>query len=348
MPIEDRKTEHLRICRDRNVQFREKRTGMENVAFKGVELEYKTLPEINRSEIDLSTEFFGKRFSAPLMVSGMTGGAEEARAINRDIAKAVQGLGLGMGVGSQRAMLEKPELARTYELRDVAPSIFLAGNIGIANLHLYSVERLDEGLERIGADALAIHVNALQEAVQPEGDTDFRGCLKEIKRVAKGMKKPVYVKEVGHGISAGVAKSLGRTGIKAIDVQGAGGTSWVGVEALREGANHELGEVFWDEGIPTVDSILNVKKFFKGKVIASGGIRSGLDIAKAIALGADLAGIALPVFKVQQVSGSAGVKKYLEQRILELKTAMFVCGAKNVKELKKQKIVFKNDCKTKR
>ena len=342
MQTQNRKLEHLRIACNQNVQFREKTTGFEKIGFKGIDLEYKTLPEINKKEISLETEFLGKKFSAPLMVEAITGGCEEATQINKDIAKACQSLGIGMGLGSMRAMIEKPELKETYFVRDVGPGIFLAGNIGAAQLLQYSAKQIEKALKEIGADALAIHLNAAQEALQKEGDTNFRGVLKAIDSISRKLKKPVYVKEVGHGISEGIAKKFAKTKIKAIDVAGAGGTSWTGIDSLR--GNKELGETFWDYGIATAESIVQCRKNFKGKIIASGGIRSGLDVAKAIALGADLAGIALPVLKAQQEAGSEGVKKYLEKVIEELRIAMFLSGAKNLKELKKAKILgLKNE-----
>jgi isopentenyl-diphosphate delta-isomerase len=303
-------------------------------------LEYKTLPEINKKEISLKTEFLGKKFSAPVYSEAITGGAEESIKINKDIAAACEELGLGMGLGSMRAMLEKPSLKETYYIRDVAPTIFLAGNIGAAQLLKYSSSEIEKALKEIKADALAVHLNAAQEALQKEGDTDFKGILKAISSISSKLKKPVFVKEVGHGISYSVAKALAKTKIKAIDVAGAGGTSWTGIDSLR--GNKELGETFWDYGISTAESIVQCRKAFKGPIIASGGIRTGLDIAKAIALGADLGGMALPVLKAQQSGGKEGVKKYLEKVIEELKISMFLSGVKNIKELKKVKIARLN------
>ncbi|MDD5163375.1 MAG: type 2 isopentenyl-diphosphate Delta-isomerase [Candidatus ainarchaeum sp.] len=336
MQTQNRKTEHLKIACSENVQFREKTTGLEKIGFKGIDLEYKTLPEINKKEISLQAEFLGKKFSAPIIVEAITGGTEEARQINRDIAGACEELGIGMGLGSMRAMIENPALKETYFVRDIAPKIFLAGNIGAAQLLQYPIEKIEKAIEEIKADALAIHLNAAQEALQKEGDTNFKGVLNAIEKISAKLSKPVYVKEVGHGIGFSVAKKLAKTKIKAIDVAGAGGTSWTGIDSLR--GNKELGETFWDYGIATAESIVQCRKAFKKKIIASGGIRTGLDIAKAIALGADMAGIALPVLKAQQEAGKEGVKKYLEKIIEELRIAMFLSGAKSLKELKKVKI----------
>ncbi len=334
---ENRKAEHLKIGIAEDVQFKEKTTGFEKVGFKGVELEYKTLPEMDKKEVKLETSFLGKDFKAPLMVEAITGGVKEAKKINKDIAKACEELGIGMGLGSQRAMIEDPLLKDTYFVRDVAPTIFLAGNIGVTELGKYSVKELEKAIESIKADALAVHVNAAQAAMQPEKETDFKGRLKEIKKLAKEFKKPVYVKEVGHGIGFETAKALAKTGIKAIDVGGAGGTSWTAIDSKR--GNKKVGETFWDIGISTADSIVQCRKAFEGKIIASGGIRTGLDCAKAIALGADLCGMALPVLKAQQKEGSEGVTKLLEKVIEELRIAMFLAGAKNLKEMRGKAVV---------
>ncbi|MDO8624461.1 MAG: type 2 isopentenyl-diphosphate Delta-isomerase, partial [Candidatus Diapherotrites archaeon] len=258
--------------------------------------------------------------------------------INKNVAKAVEELHLGLGVGSQRAMIEKPDLAPTYMVRDVAPSCFLAGNIGVYQLKNYETGQLEEMLSLIGADALAVHLNAAQEAVQKEGDTDFSDCVAAIDRVARKLSVPVYVKEVGHGISLEVAKKLSKTAIAAIDVQGVGGTSWTAIEGLR--GNPEVGKTFWNFGIPTAVSIVLVKKAFKGPVIASGGIRNGLDVAKSLVLGADLASMAIPALQAQNTGGSDGVKKRLGTVLEEVRIACYLLGCKNLAELKKQKPIL--------
>jgi isopentenyl-diphosphate delta-isomerase len=336
-----RKDEHIDIALHQNVSHGRKTTGLEDVhieGFEGVELDYRTLPEMALSEVDIATKFLGKRFSAPLMVSGMVGGTEKATPINRNVAQAAEALHLGLGVGSQRAMIEKPELAATYMVRDIAPTCFLAGNIGVFQLKKYSVEQLEEMLEKIGADALAIHLNAAQEAVQKEGDTDFSGCVAAIDHVAKELSKPVYVKEVGHGIGTAVAKRLSKTRIVAIDVQGVGGTSWTAIEGLR--GNPDVGKTYWNFGVPTAVSIVLVRKVFKGPIIASGGIRNGLDVAKSLVLGADLAGFAIPALQAQNAGGSDAVKKRLETVVQEIRIACYLLGCKNLKGLKKQKPIL--------
>jgi isopentenyl-diphosphate delta-isomerase len=332
---ENRKTEHIRIALKENVEFREKTTGFEDIAFKDIELDYKTMPELDQKEIDTTTEFFGKKFNAPIMVAAITGGVLEAEKINKDIASACEELGVGMGLGSQRAMLENPATTQSYFVRDVAPNIFLAGNIGIVQAKKYSSKQLDKALNDIKADILAVHSNAAQEALQPEGTVDFSGAFETIKRLRKELKHPFFVKEVGSGVSKEIAAKLQKLKVKAIDVGGSGGTSWTGIDSLR--GNKEIGETYWDFGIPTAVSIIETKKVFKGKIIATGGIRTGLDVAKSIVLGADLCGIALPVLRAQAFGGKEAVKEYLEKVIKELKIAMFLTGAKNICELKKKK-----------
>ena len=334
-----RKGEHIQIVLKKKVAFREKTTGLEDVSFKEIELMYTAIPQVDKKKISLAAKLFSKNFSAPLMVSGMTGGVKEAAKINKDIAMACQELGLGMGVGSERAMIEHPALTETYFVRDVAPGIFLAANIGAAQLAEYNVSQIQKAVDGIKADALAIHLNAAQEAVQKEGDTNFSNTLKLIKKTVSKIRQPVYVKEVGNGITFEVAKMLAKTGVKAIDVQGAGGTTWVGVESYR--GNYELGETFWDIGIPTTLSVMETRKAFNGTIIASGGIRTGLDVVKCIILGADMASTAYPVLKAQNAGGANGVKRCLEQIIEEICVGMFLVGAKNIVELKKKKFVLK-------
>ena len=331
--IEKRKVDHIKICVEKDVAFKEKTTLLECV-----ELDYKTLPEISLNDVDLETEFLGKKFSFPLMVSAITGGAELSKKINQDIAKACQELGIGMGVGSMRAMMESPSLANTYYVRDVAPDIFLAGNIGAAQLKEYSPELMNKTLESIGADALAIHLNAAQEAVQPEGDVDFIGVMDKISEYVDEISVPVYVKEVGHGISFGVAKALKDTGVKAIDVQGAGGTSWTMVDALRH--KNSFGKTFREFGIPTAVSLIETKNALLGErqLVASGGIRNGFDGTKSIVMGADLVGVAMPVLKAQQKSYKA-LQDYLYNFTVEMSITSFLLGCKNVSELHKEEYV---------
>lgn len=336
--IEERKNEHIEISLKEDVQFKEKTNG-----FEDIELYYETLPGINKKEIDLGMEFLGKKFKAPVMVTAITGGTEKAGKINKDIALACEKTGIGMGLGSMRAMIEKKELSETYFVRDVAPSIFLAGNIGVMQLNEFSVREVENALKEVKADAIAVHVNAAQEAFQKEGDTDFKGALEAINKFAGKSNYPVIVKEVGHGINAKTARELEKTKVKAIDVEGSGGTSWIGIDSLR--GNKEVGETYWDFGIPTAASLIEVRKEFKRGVIASGGIRNGMEIVKALIMGADLGGMAHPVLEAQRKGGAKGVENYLNRIIEEMRIGMFLVGAKNLKELKGKKYIVKGNLK---
>ena len=334
--IEQRKTDHIKICATKDVSFHEKTT-----LFSEVELNYKCLPELSMHDVNLGTEFLGKKFSFPFIVSAMTGGASASTKINLDIAEACQELGIGMGLGSMRAMLQQPSLAETYFVRDVAPDIFLAGNIGAAQLKQITPQDLDGALQAIEANALAIHLNAAQEAVQAEGDADFSGLISKITEFADAISIPVYVKEVGHGISYDVAFALKNTNIKAIDVQGAGGTSWAAVDAMRN--KKSFGMTFREFGIPTAVSLIHTKNALHGttkKVIASGGVRNGIDAVKALVLGADLVGCALPILKAQQKNGANGVKNYLENLKKEMEITSFLLGCANISELHEEKPIL--------
>jgi isopentenyl-diphosphate delta-isomerase len=326
---EQRKLDHIRICLEKEVEYK-KTTGLEKI-----DLSHKALPEIDFEEIDLSTTFFGKKFKAPLIISAMTGGTPEARKINRNLAKAAQVVGIGMGLGSQRAMLENKKLAHTYHVRDVAPDIFLLGNIGATHLSRHSVDEIKSLVKSVKADGLAIHLNAAQELVQIEGHVNWRGVYNDIEKLTRSCKFPVFVKEVGCGISGHVARNLVNAGVKAIDVSGAGGTSWIKVDYYR--SNKPMKD-FFEWGIPTAHALKDVVRSVDVPIIASGGIRSGLDVAKTLILGASLAGMALPLLKPATESWQA-VKEKLDQIIFELKTAMFLSGAKNIRELKKVKII---------
>jgi len=334
--IEKRKAEHLKLCATKDVSFHEKTTLLECV-----ELNYKCLPELSMHEVNLETEFLGKKFAFPYMVSAITGGAQVSKKVNLDIASACQEVGVGMGLGSMRAMIEQPSLAETYFVRDVAPNIFLAGNIGAAQLKQFTPEKVNEALQAIEANALAIHLNAAQEAVQPEGDADFSGLVSLVAEYADKISVPVYVKEVGHGVSYEVALALKETKIKAIDVQGTGGTSWTAVDTLRNKKGY--GMTFREFGIPTAVSLIESKNALHGgskKIIASGGVRNGLDAAKAIVLGADLVANAIPVLKAQQKNGSLGVLNYLKNFKKEMEIASFLIGCKDVAELHQEKPII--------
>ncbi len=332
---EKRKAEHIRICLEQKAQARKATAG-----FEDIQLIHRALPEVDRQKISLSTSFLGKKFSAPLIVGAMTGGTEEATKINASIAEAVEKLGLGMGVGSQRAAIEDQKLEKTYAVaRKKAPTAFLIANIGGVQLvHGYGLKEVKKVVEMIDADAVAVHLNALQEAVQPEGQTNFKGVLAKIGEIAGELDKPVIVKETGCGISAEDAKALEAAGVKAIDVGGVGGTSFAAVEYYRSTNQNNMGEIFWDWGIPTAVSLIETTQSVKIPVIASGGVRSGLDIAKSLALNASLASISQPMLETA-VKGTKETEELLSCLIDELRNAMFLVGAKNLESLAKVPVV---------
>ena len=337
---ENRKAEHIRICLDEKAQARKATAGFEDFQFI-----HRALPEVDKAEIDLSTTFFGHKFSAPLIVGAMTGGVAEATPINAAIAEAVETLQLGMGVGSQRAAIENPKLVKTFAIaRKKAPTAFLIANIGgIQLVHGCGVKEVKQAVEMIDADAVAVHLNALHEAVQPEGQTNFKGVLAKIGEIAGELDKPVIVKETGAGIAAEDAKKLEKAGVKAIDVGGAGGTSFAAVEYYRttrqeNSLRHFLSDVFWDWGIPTVASLAETTQTVKIPVIASGGVRNGTDIAKALALDACLASVCQPVLQAA-AKGAKDTEKMLSFLIEELRNVIFLVGAELVQNLAKTPIV---------
>ena len=325
-----RKDDHIRICLEKNVEF------AKSNGFDRVELEHSALPEIERSDIDLSTKFLGKKFRYPLFIEAITGGTKQGELINKNLAAAAEALGIGMGVGSQRAMLEDAKATRTYAVRDVAPGIFLLGNIGAAQLRKYDTSRVLALVDAIGADGLAIHLNVAQELAQKEGDKSWKGVHADIKTLCAKSKVPIIAKETGCGISGKLSKTLVAAGVKAIDIAGAGGTSWVKVDGHR--TDDDVSHIE-EWGIPTADALKNVANAVKVPIIASGGIRNGVEVAKALAMGADLVGMALPLLKPATES-SENVKKYLEKIISQLEDAMFLVGARNVAELKKVKVTY--------
>lgn len=338
---EKRKANHIRICLEENVQARHTTTGFEDAL-----LVHKALPEIERDKIDLSTTVLDHKFSAPLIIEAMTGGTTESTEINAAIAQAVEQLGLGMGVGSQRAAIENPRLRDAFTItREKAPTAFLIANLGGPQIiRGYGVKEADEAIEMINADALAIHLNPLQEVIQPEGETNYAGVVSKIGEIAQAIDVPIIVKETGAGIAAGEAEMLKSVGVAGIDIAGAGGTSWAAVEyhrakRLRNEDRQRLGEAFWDWGIPTAVSLVEVVQSVHLTVIASGGVRSGTDVAKALALGADLAGVALPILRPSK-KGSEEVKKMLGFMIEELKNVMFLLGAESVQRLKRVPVVI--------
>lgn len=331
--ISQRKLDHIAISLEQDVAMGRTPTGFERWRFT-----HEALPELHPADIDLGTEFLGRSLGAPLLISSMTGGPERGETINRNLALAAQRLGLAMGVGSQRILFERPDaLASFGVVREVAPTVPLYGNLGAVQLnHGFDAARCAEAVRMIGADGLYLHLNPLQEIVQPGGDVDFRGLLAKIAALTAAVDFPVLVKEVGCGISGATATRLAAAGVAAVDVSGAGGTSWAKIEAARAGdpAQRSLGEVFGDWGIPTTTCLTSCRAALPGfPLIASGGVRTGIDVAKAIALGADVVAIAMPLLGPATRSAEE-TEAALRQILAELRTAMFLLGIKDVATLK--------------
>jgi isopentenyl-diphosphate Delta-isomerase len=326
--ISDRKFEHLLLCTHSNVEYH-KKTGWEDV-----ELIHKALPEVNKDEIDLSTQLLGKNLGAPLIITAITGGHPASLPINRQLAQVTEKYQLGMGLGSQRAAVENPKLNSTYTVvRDEAPDALVIGNIGTPQIEL-----AQKAAEMMELDAMAVHLNPLQEAIQPHGDVNTEGYLEAIRKTTQHLDLPIMVKETGAGISGEDARLLEKAGVAAIDVAGAGGTSWAAVEAYRSEQKH-YGQLYWDWGIPTAISTVEVSQSVNIPIISSGGIRNGIDAAKALALGAEAVGMALPILKAAY-KGQEYLEKFLEQFLEELKVAMFLVGARNLEELQKKDVII--------
>ncbi len=320
----DRKLDHLHIVLAGGVSGT-LRSGFERYAFV-----HRALPELDLEEVSLAGTFLGHRFEAPILISAMTGGAEGLGVINRRLAEAAEARGVVLAVGSQRAMLESPSLAPTFDVRSLAPHVTLLANLGAIQLNYgYGVAECQRAVDAIGADALVLHLNPLQEVLQPEGESRWRGLLRHIERCARELSVPLIVKEVGWGISAEVARQLVDAGVAAIDVAGAGGTSWSEVEKRRAPTPHRqaVAAAFAGWGIPTAECLRAVLAALPGTpVIASGGLRDGIDIAKALAMGAHLAGLAAPLLTAANRSTEA-VIEHLDVLIDTLRTAMFAIGA---------------------
>lgn len=328
-----RKDEHLSIAAAEDVEADRARPG-----WRDWRLPHLALPEAHPDELDLSVELLGKRLSAPLLVAGMTGGSQRAGEINRRLARVAQELGLALGLGSQRAMLEESALAPTFAVRDLAPDVLLLGNIGAVQLNLgVGLDACRWLVEEVGADALAVHLNPLQEMVQPEGDRDWRGLLPKIEQLAAQLNVPVVAKETGAGISGAVAVRLRDAGVTAIDVGGSGGTSWGWIEGFRaaDPERRAIGATYRDWGLPTADALVQCRQALGDDfpLIATGGVRSGLDAALALAIGADLAGVALPFFRAADRGPDAALA--LGRRLVEeIRIAAFLSGAGSCKGLR--------------
>ncbi len=323
-----RKMEHIEICLDEEVQY------TAPTMFDDIQFIHNALPEIDRDQIDLTTNFLGLRASAPLIIAGMTGGHPETLSINQRLAEAAEELRLPIGVGSQRSAIENPALADTFRIvREYAPSVPIIANIGATH-----VEAASKAVEMIDADVLAIHLNPLQEAVQPEGDCNSIGVLDKIAEIVDSIDIPVMIKETGAGISASVATRLESIGVDAIDCGGAGGTSWSAVEyyrALKEedDVKSYLGKVFWDWGIPTALSVIMILDSTKLDVVATGGIRTGIDVAKAVSIGSMAAGVAIPLLRPAVHGTTDDVIGALNRLIEGLRVTMYLTGCETVDDL---------------
>ncbi len=335
-PTSKRKADHIRVNLEEDVRSA-LTTGLERLHFV-----HNALPELDLNAIDTRLTFLGKPLDAPVLISSMTGGTQEARTINRRLAEAAQARRVAMGLGSQRVALEDPSLAPTFQVRDLAPDILLLANLGAVQLNYgYTVDHCRQAVEMIGADALVLHLNALQEALQPEGDVNFSGLLRRIEQVCRALPVPVIAKEVGWGISAEVARRLAEAGVAAIDVAGAGGTSWSQVEMHRaeDLQQARLAASFVDWGIPTAVALREVRQALpQVPLIASGGLRSGIDIAKCLALGADVGGMAGPFLHAAAQSTEAVIQA-IDLAVAQLRACMFATGSPDLAALRQARLV---------
>ncbi len=329
---EQRKADHIRINLEEDVSFRSLTTGLENLFFM-----HQALPEIDLADVDTSLTLFGRKLATPLLISSMTGGTAEARDINRTLAIAAQEAGLAMGLGSMRAAIEDESLSDSYQVRDLAPDILLFANLGAVQLNYgYGLDECQRAVDMIAADALILHLNALQEAVQPEGDGNFAGLLNKIEAICRELPVPVIAKEVGWGFAEETARQLADAGVAAIDVAGAGGTSWSQVEMYRAPTARlaRVAGAFIDWGIPTAVSIRYCKQAAPElPIFASGGLSNGIEVAKCIALGASIAGLAGNFLRAADQDGVEGVIELADTITDELRVAMFVAGAEDLEAL---------------
>ena len=326
--IEQRKADHLDLCATDEVAFRKRTTLLECVR-----LVHQALPETSYESVDTRARLLGKELRAPILLAAMTGGHERAAEINPALASIANELGYAFGLGSQRAMQKRPETSWTYQVREHAPDTLVLGNVGVVQARDMQTEEVSEMVAQVGADALCVHMNPALELVQPGGDRDFSGGLDTFQRLWAELDVPVIAKETGNGISREVATQLRAIGIRHTDTSGAGGTSWVGVETLRaEGDGQALGEALWDWGIPTAASVRYCVEAGM-TTIATGGIRSGMDVARAIALGASCAGIARNVYQAYLEGGVGGARSFLRRVERELRSVMLLCGAKTIEDL---------------
>lgn len=330
-----RKADHIRVNLEEDVGSGLS-TGLEHLRF-----EHNALPELDLHAVDTRLSFLGRQLRAPLLISSMTGGTAEAGRINRNLAEAAQETGVGMGLGSQRAAIEDPALAETFNIRDFAPDVLLFANLGAVQLNYgYGPAEAQRAADMVRADALVLHLNPLQEALQPEGDVNFNGLLLKIEKICRGLTVPVVVKEVGWGISPSVARRLVGAGVAAIDVAGAGGTSWSQVEMHRaqDPKQAAIAAAFVDWGIPTAQALVDLRQAMpEVPLIASGGLRGGIDLAKALALGAKIGAMAGPFLRAA-VESNEDVIALIERTVTELRIAMFATGSSDLSALSKAKL----------
>ena len=327
--IDRRKASHLALCATGDVEARGE------TLLGEVHLLHDALPELSWEEIDLSVDLFGRQLQAPILISGMSGGAEEATALNRTLAAVAQKFGFGMGLGSQRAMLLHPELAASYRVRDVAPDILLLANLGAVQAREAGIAAVEDAVGSVGADALCIHLNPAQELVQDEGDRDFRGCLATLGELAAALPVPLLVKETGCGFAPGTAARLREAGVTWVDVSGAGGTSWTAVEALRGSPRQRrLGRSLREWGIPTAAALVFARRAGL-RAVASGGIRDGGDAARALALGAEAVGLALPFLRAYTAGGAEGLREEASALTEALRAVMLLTGVRRVTDLRR-------------
>jgi len=335
-PIDQRKSDHIKINLEQDVRSA-LTTGLENYRFA-----HEALPELDLERIDTTLNLFGKKLHSPILISSMTGGTSAAETINLRLAEAAQECGIAMGVGSQRAAIEHPEQASTFQVRRIAPDILLFANLGAVQLNYgYGIDQCLKAVDMIKADALILHLNPIQEAVQDAGDTNFTGLAKKIEVISNKLEVPVIVKEVGWGISERTAKLLANCGVSAIDVAGAGGTSWSQVEMHRapDEFTRQLAATFVGWGISTTESILNIKNAAPDMIIfASGGIKDGLDIAKCLALGSTLGGMAGEFLKAAAIS-TDNVVEMTKLTKRQIEVTMFGTGAETLEDLKVGKLM---------
>jgi isopentenyl-diphosphate delta-isomerase len=341
--IGQRKTDHLVLCAEDDVGFREASTLLECVR-----LVHDALPDFRVDDIDTSVTLFGKRLRAPIVIASMTGGTDEAGRINRELASIAEERGYAFGLGSQRAMHVRPGTTASFRVRQFAPTAPVLGNVGVVQARAMRTEEVRALVDEVGADALCVHLNPAMELVQPGGDRDFSSGVDTIERLVRDLGVPVVVKETGCGLSPAVGRRLRSVGVAHVDVSGAGGTSWVGVETKRaaaagDAAAQSLGQALWDWGVPTAASVALLSPLGFDTIVATGGVASGVDVARAVALGASAAGLARPVLRALTAGGRAGAAAFLAQVEAELRAIMLLTASRDLTALRRAPRVVTGD-----